>query len=223
MKWQKYCYYVDNPDGSRSYYDYVNITNIKNYAWESNPSMYAAITAGGTVTVTNSQVEAKQLESQIYSAQFNTVMQEYDKLIGDSSYQGINLLNNGTLNVTFDENRVHSYTIQGQDVSTSGLGVSTADWVTEQDIKTSFNQMLNAINQIRSYNESLGNSYQIIQTRQGFTDGMIDLLETGADDLVLADMNEESAQYLMLQTRQQLAINSLSLASQAAQSVLKLF
>ena len=44
-----------------------------------------------------------------------------------------------------------------------------------------------------------------------------------ADKLTLADMNEESANMLALQTRQQLAINSLSLASQAAQSVLKLF
>ena len=52
---------------------------------------------------------------------------------------------------------------------------------------------------------------------------MIDVLETGSDDLVLADMNEESANYLALQTRQQLAINSLSLASQSAQSVLSLF
>ena len=76
---------------------------------------------------------------------------------------------------------------------------------------------------MRGFQSELGTSYQIIQTRQNFTDGMIDILETGADDLVLADMNEESAQYLMLQTRQQLAINSLSLASQAAQSVLKLF
>ena len=45
----------------------------------------------------------------------------------------------------------------------------------------------------------------------------------GADKLTLANMNEESANMLALQTRQQLAINSLSLASQASQSILKLF
>ena len=69
----------------------------------------------------------------------------------------------------------------------------------------------------------LGNSYQIIQTRENFTDGMTEILETGADNLVLADMNEESADYLSLQVRNNLAINALSLASQSAQSVLKLF
>ena len=76
---------------------------------------------------------------------------------------------------------------------------------------------------LRSYANELGNNYSIIQTRQDFTEAMIDVLETGSDNLVLADMNEESANYLALQTRQQLAINSLSLASQSAQSVLSLF
>ena len=52
---------------------------------------------------------------------------------------------------------------------------------------------------------------------------MINVLTEGADDLTLADMNEESANMLALQTRQQLAINALSLSSQASQSVLSLF
>ena len=80
-----------------------------------------------------------------------------------------------------------------------------------------------AIDYLRSYATELGNNYSIIETRQNFTDALIDVLETGSDNLVLADMNEESANYLALQTRQQLAINSLSLASQSAQSVLSLF
>ncbi len=88
-------------------------------------------------------------------------------------------------------------------------------------------QSLDAISEInsylRSYATELGNNFTIIETRQDFTEALVDVLETGADNLVLADMNEESANYLALQTRQQLAINSLSLASQSAQSVLSLF
>ena len=48
-------------------------------------------------------------------------------------------------------------------------------------------------------------------------------LEAGAELLTLADMNQESANMLALQTSQQLAVNSLSLASQASQSILRLF
>ena len=76
---------------------------------------------------------------------------------------------------------------------------------------------------LRTFATELGNNFSIIETRQDFTEALVDVLETGSDNLVLADMNEESANYLALQTRQQLAINSLSLASQSAQSVLKLF
>ena len=90
-------------------------------------------------------------------------------------------------------------------------------------IDASLDELSKAIDYLRSYATELGNNYSIIETRQDFTDALIDVLETGADNLVLADMNEESANYLALQTRQQLAVNSLSLASQSAQSVLSLF
>ena len=90
-------------------------------------------------------------------------------------------------------------------------------------IDEALNDIATVNSYLRSYATELGNNFTIIETRQNFTDALIDVLETGSDNLVLADMNEESANYLALQTRQQLAINSLSLASQSAQSVLSLF
>jgi flagellin-like hook-associated protein FlgL len=52
---------------------------------------------------------------------------------------------------------------------------------------------------------------------------MVNTFTQGADKLVLADMNEEGANMLMLQTRQSLGVTALSLSSQAAQAVLRLF
>ena len=80
-----------------------------------------------------------------------------------------------------------------------------------------------AISTLRNWASEFGNNYSIVQSRESFTENLINVLTEGADKLTLADMNEESANMLALQTRQQLAINSLSLASQAAQSVLQLF
>ena len=80
-----------------------------------------------------------------------------------------------------------------------------------------------AINNLRTQSKSLSANLNIITTRQNFTDSMISTLQTGADNLTLADMNQEGANMLMLQTRQQLGTTSLSMSSQAAQSVLKLF
>ena len=57
-----------------------------------------------------------------------------------------------------------------------------------------------------------------MQIRQDFTKAMINTLQTGADNLTLADTNEEGANLLALQTRQQLSTTALSLAAQADQA-----
>ena len=76
---------------------------------------------------------------------------------------------------------------------------------------------------VASQASDFGSHLSIVQNRQTFTNSMINTLKTGADGLTLADTNEEGANMLGLQTRQQLSITALSLASQAQQSVLKLF
>ena len=90
-------------------------------------------------------------------------------------------------------------------------------------ISDSITEVENAVSKLRNMASVFGNNYSIVENRESFTENLINVLEEGADKLTLADMNEESANMLALQTRQQLAINSLSLASQAAQSVLSLF
>jgi flagellin len=71
--------------------------------------------------------------------------------------------------------------------------------------------------------ETFGTNSSTIQTRQDLEKNMINTLQTGASNLVLADQNQESANLLTLQTQQQLEISALSIANQANQSVLKLF
>lgn len=66
------------------------------------------------------------------------------------------------------------------------------------------------------------NILNTVTVRQDFSDKMIHILETGADKLVLADLNEVGAEQLALQTRQQLAIQSLSLANQENAGVLRM-
>ncbi|MBR4106453.1 MAG: hypothetical protein IKK52_04040 [Alphaproteobacteria bacterium] len=156
-------------------------------------------------------------------SQYLTAMSAFDEMVADSSYQGVNLLKGGKLTTMFNEDRTHSYTINGKDMSLSGLGINTREWQTKGDIAASIKEIQNAMSSIRDEVSRLGNSLSIIETRMNFTDGLVDVLQTGADDLVLADMNEESANYLALQTRNNLAVNALSLAAQSNNAVLKLF
>jgi flagellin-like hook-associated protein FlgL len=76
---------------------------------------------------------------------------------------------------------------------------------------------------LESQASSLNNSLDIIQERQSYTDKFVNILGEGANKLVQADQNEESANMLQLQTRQQLGTITLSLANQAQQAILKLF
>jgi flagellin-like hook-associated protein FlgL len=61
-----------------------------------------------------------------------------------------------------------------------------------------------------------------VQTRQDFTKNLIATLQTGSDNLVLADTNQEGANLLALQTRQQLSTTALSLSVQSDQAILKI-
>jgi flagellin len=69
----------------------------------------------------------------------------------------------------------------------------------------------------------LASNLSIVNARLDFTNEIVNIEKTGADNLTLADQNEEGANMLMLQTRNQLGTTSLSLASQAAQGILRLF
>ena len=171
--------------------------------------------------------------------QYNSIMEQITTLAGDASYKGINLLKTGgALTVTFNEGRTSSLTVTGFDASAEGLlsgtavGTTTANILTAEtvddkyttaEITTLISGIDGAISTLRSRASELGNAYSILETRQNFTENLVNVLTQGADNLTLADMNEESANMLALQTQQSLAINSLSLASQAAQSVLRLF
>lgn len=163
--------------------------------------------------------------------QFDEIRTQIDNMANDSSYKGINLLHgagDNTLEVKFDEDGESKLTLTGFTGTTTGLSISSAaDWagatVDTDKIDASITELDNAMTTLRTQSKGLASNLNIITARQDFTSNMINTLEDGAANLTLADMNEEGANMLMLQTRQALGTTSLSLASQAAQSVLRLF
>ena len=187
--------------------------------------------AKAIATSANDTSEADSIEN--YMKQFDEILKQIDGIAKDSGYKGVNLLDgeDQELKVVFNEDRSSSLTVKGDDASSAGLGLKASDgkWVKadktidKDAISKSITQVEDAVSKLRNMASVFGNNYSIVENREEFTENLINVLEEGADKLTLADMNEESANMLALQTRQQLAINSLSLASQAAQSVLSLF
>ena len=164
------------------------------------------------------------------AGQYDTIRAQIDNIASDSGFQGLNMLSStNVLTVNFNESSTSKLNVVGFLGNSTGLSLSAAggsgnsNWQTTAAITADSAKMDSAITTLRTNTQTLAANLNIITTRQTFTDSMISTLQTGADNLTLADMNQEGANMLMLQTRQSLGTTSLSMSSQAAQSVLKLF
>jgi len=196
----------------------------------SDSTVNHAVDGAGTDTATVNQAAAgtgASANRASLAQQFDDILGQIDALAGDSGFNGVNLLGGATesLKVTFNEDGSSSITISGVDVSAAGLGLTstTGDFASDAEIEGKLTDLGDALRSLRSQASSFGSNLSVIETRQDFTKNMINTLETGAANLTLADTNEEAANLLALQTRQQLSSTALSLASQADQQVLRLF
>jgi len=86
-----------------------------------------------------------------------------------------------------------------------------------------FQLLQGAITKVQAAAQSIGGNVTFLQTRLDFTSQYIVTLQGGASKLTVADVNQESTNLVTLQTRQSLAIQSLSIATQSEQAVLRLF
>lgn len=195
---------------------------------QSSAAGAVALATGVAAAVTSNTVNQISLEKQ-----YSTVRANIDSLISDAGYQGTNLLNGDTLNVQFNEKNTSKLSVVGVTFNSAGLGISqtiqstvattSGSFLNAANISSSLTEITNALGALRSQSQTFGNNLNIVQARQDFTTNLINTLKAGSDALVLADKNEEGASLLSLQTSQQLGIQALSLASQANQSVLRLF
>jgi len=189
-------------------------------------------------SLAQSSMSATVSDATTFASQYGTIMTQINEMAADSGYKNVNLLQGGSLTVEF------APTAGQSTLSLTGFGDSTAafnitglsaeiiangtTWVSGTTIdtaaiQTSIDNLEDAMGTLRTESKKLSNNLSIITTREDFTSQMINTLSDGAAKLTEADMNEEGAIMLMLQTRQALGTTSLNLASQAAQNVLRLF
>lgn len=203
-------------------------TAIAALGFDDTSGTYVEGDGGGTnASYTTVQVAAGTANADRTSlaTQFDELRTQIDQLALDSGYNGVNLLNGDALTVIFNEDGTSSIGLSGVTFSATGLGITTADntFQTDYDINLALSELDTANDTLRSQASKFGSNLSVVEARQNFTRQMINVLETGAANLTLADTNEEGANLLALQTRQQLSSTALSLASQADQNVLRLF
>jgi flagellin len=161
------------------------------------------------------------------AVQFNDLRLQLDNIANDASYKGTNMLKGSPANlkVTFSEDGSSTLTISGVSSDSSGLSITVAasNWAADGNIDTAINDLDSALSTLRSTAASLGSNASVLSLRLDFTTQLVNSLEEGAAKFVNADLNQESANLLTLQTRQQLGTIGLSIAQQSEQSILRLF
>ncbi len=160
------------------------------------------------------------------ATQFDDILKQIDQTIQDSSYGGINLLQGQDLKVTFNETGTSSITVASVNYTANGqLGIanSTHSFISNDDVDVASANLKRASDKIAAQSAVFAANQTVIQNRSTFTKTLVDTLNAGADSLTAADQNQESANLLALNTQQQLAQSTLSLASQANAAITRLF
>ncbi|ARQ00792.1 flagellin [Pseudorhodoplanes sinuspersici] len=201
--------------------DIITITGTGNA-----PTTFGLVGTNNGVYTPSVTVTSPSDQRADYQREFNETIAQIDALARDSSYNGVNLLLSDSLKVIFNEDGSSMLNIEGVDFTAAGLGLTE---LTGDDFQNNITtdavlaRIDTALRTLRTQAATFGTKLGTVETRQNFTKSLIQTLETGADNLVLADTNEEGANMLALQTRQSLSTTALSLSAQADQAVLRLF
>jgi flagellin-like hook-associated protein FlgL len=177
------------------------------------------------------------------AAQFSTLATQLNSLLNDTSYQGLNLVNSTStkLNLQFSQSTSSKLSIAGTNLLVSKLftqGVKASALATAltaskfstlvsggktSAFDTAYNFLQSAVSKAQAAAQTLGANVSFLNTRLSYTSQSITTLQGGSSKLTVADVNVESTNLVTLQTRQQLAIQSLSIATSSEQAVLRLF
>mgnify|MGYP001251532646 CR=1 FL=1 len=178
---------------------------------------------------TNAKSTGNTNERSTLAVQFNELLSQINLIANDATFNGSNLLKAtpDNLAVAFNDDNTSNLTITGLDSTTASTGINIAvaanNFGLNANIDTALTAISAALSELRSNAATMGSKNTILGTRLDFTENLVANLNSGEGKLTLADLNEESAKLLALQTRQQLGINSLALAAQSERSILALF
>ncbi len=195
-------------------------------------STIGAITPGGAGTTTFSVAAAPTADAASQAIrtslvnQYNGIITQITTTSQDSSFNGINLLNGDNLKLTFDETGKSTLNVTGVTYNAAGLGLGSltvgTDFLDNASANAALTKLSAASTVLRTEASALGSNLSVVQLRQDFNKSLINVLQTGASNLTLADSNEEAANSQALSTRQSIATSALALANTSQQSVLQL-
>ncbi len=209
--------------------NHLVITTTNDYAGQTigtiTPGSTPGTTTFGAGTAPTADAASQAIRTSLVN-QYNGIITQITTTSQDSSFNGINLLNGDNLKLTFDETGKSTLNVTGVTYNAAGLGLgsltSGTDFLDNASANAALTKLSSASTVLRTEASALGSNLSVVQLRQDFNKSLINVLQTGASNLTLADSNEEAANSQALSTRQSIATSALALANTSQQSVLQL-
>ncbi|MCA3626073.1 MAG: hypothetical protein IOC49_02425 [Methylobacterium sp.] len=166
---------------------------------------------------------ARRLE---LGTQYEAYKVELTNIINNNVVQaGRNLLRGEGMSVILNEFAANPIAINGVNTTVTGnLGLIAlgSSWTTTGNIQTSLGQTQGALTVVNNLQAQFGNYSSFIQERYDLNKQFATNMKTLGDDLVAADVADESAKLTALSTQQQFAVQAFSAGTANAQSLLRL-
>lgn len=168
------------------------------------------------------QTAESATEREALAAQFDTVRTQLDNLVGDTSVNGVNLLDSPPDQVT-----ATTVTVQGEDTTPDALGIGTAaadfnGFATQADIDAAIAAVDAAISTIQATDSRIGINAAILSVRDEFSQDLVEVAQVGADRIRDADPAEDAAVLLATRTRDALSAEGLQIAAQSERQIVDL-
>ena len=163
----------------------------------------------------------------IYTADFNAMTSQVANFISQANYNGSNLLSAASTAKTFlaDTNGT-SLTMTSQ----SSVDAAFNTFATTANIVATASDAAAGLNNLSTFQQAVATSLganaaetRTLQLQSSFVNSIVDATTTGLGAIVDADIGKASASVQALQVRQQLGIQSLSIANQQPSVLLGLF
>ncbi len=171
--------------------------------------------------------DADATEKARLAEQFDLVRGQIDSLVGDASYQGVNLIDGaGSLRVDFSANSGDRLDVAASANDAASLGVGNAasfnDFASLADVDNAISAIDGAIDTVRANQSRIVGNAGVLGARGAFAENLAATALEGADKIVLADLHEEAARHLAATVRDDLALSTQRIAGRSAQRVLEL-
>jgi flagellin len=165
---------------------------------------------------------------QAYDADFKALIDQVSVILQNAEFDGANILNGSITNgIAFlaDADASRSITLRSQDLSFGGSIITLAATASLGTVTMASNAMTAIQASLDNVNQALanlGSDSKKMDAHRTFVGKLMDSLTAGVGNLVDADLAKESARLQALQVKQQLGVQSLSIANSQPQIILNL-